>query len=52
VNCAIHILNRTMCKGSAGKTSYELWTGKTPSVHHLRIFGCIAHVKVNTPNVK
>jgi hypothetical protein len=52
VNCAVHILNRTICKGSNGKTPYELWTGKAPAVHHLRTFGCIAHVKVTTPNLK
>jgi hypothetical protein len=31
---------------------YELWIGSKPSVSHLRIFGCIAHVKVTKPNLK
>jgi hypothetical protein len=35
-----------------GKTPYEAWTGNTLVVHHLRTFGCIDHVKVNTPNLK
>jgi hypothetical protein len=52
VSCAVHILNRTMSKGSGGKTPYELWTRRAPTVHHLRTFGCIAHVKVTTPNLK
>jgi hypothetical protein len=41
-----------LCKSSNGKTPYELWTGSTPAVHHLRTFGCVAHVKITTPNLK
>jgi hypothetical protein len=52
VNCVVHILNKTVSKGSGGKTPYELWTRRAPTVHHLRTFGCIAHVKVTTPNLK
>jgi hypothetical protein len=26
-------------------TPYEAWYGRKPSVDHLRIFGCVAHVK-------
>jgi hypothetical protein len=52
VTCAVYLLNKTTSKSLDGKTSYEAWTGTTPVVHHLRTFGCIAHVKVNTPNLK
>jgi hypothetical protein len=52
VNCAVYILNRTITKGADGKTPYELWTGSISGVHHLRTFGCIAHVKLNKPNLK
>ncbi|WVZ50903.1 hypothetical protein U9M48_002109, partial [Paspalum notatum var. saurae] len=52
VNCAVHLLNRSTSKSTGGKTPYELWTGNTPAVHHLRTFGCVAHVKVTTPNLK
>jgi hypothetical protein len=48
----MYILNRTITKGTDGKTPYELWRGSTPAVHHLRTFGCIAHVKVTKPNLK
>jgi hypothetical protein len=41
-----------MCKGSDGRTPYELWTWTIHAVSHLRTFGCIAHVKVSTPNLK
>ncbi|WVZ97328.1 hypothetical protein U9M48_042876 [Paspalum notatum var. saurae] len=52
VNTAVYILNRTTTKGTGGKTPYELWNGTTPAVHHLRTFGCVAHVKNIGPNVK
>lgn len=32
-------------------TPYELWHGKKPSVAHLRIFGCHAHVKKLGPGI-
>jgi hypothetical protein len=51
INCAVYVLNRSLCKGSDGRTPYELWTRTTPAVSHLRTFGCIAHVKVSTPNL-
>jgi transposase InsO family protein len=49
---AVYLQNRSSCKGIGGKTPYELWTGSAPAVHHLRTFGCIAHVKVTTPHQK
>ncbi|KAK7341990.1 hypothetical protein VNO80_24931 [Phaseolus coccineus] len=38
---AIYILNRVPSKAVV-KTSYELWTGKKPSIRHLHIWGCSA----------
>lgn len=52
VNAAVYILNRTTTKGTGGKTSYELWNGAAPSVHHLRTFGCVAHVKIVGTHLK
>jgi hypothetical protein len=52
VNCVVYLLNRSVSKEVGGKTPYEHWTGSTPAMHHLRTFGCIAHVKVNTPHLK
>ena len=52
VNTTVYILNRTTTKGTGGKTSYELWSGSTPAVHHLRTFGCVAHVKNTGPHMK
>jgi hypothetical protein len=42
---AIHILNRVPSK-SVLKTPYEMWTGRVPSVNHLRVWGSPAEAKV------
>jgi len=52
VKTAIYLLNRSSSKSIGGQTPYELWTGSTPGVQHLRTFGCIAHMKLTTPNLK
>ena len=52
VTTAVYLLNRSSSKSIGGKTPYELWTGSAPGVHHLRTFGCVAHVKNTTPNLK
>ena len=52
VTTAVYLLNRSSSKSVGGKTPYELWTGSVPGVQHLRTFGCVAHMKVTTPNLK
>jgi hypothetical protein len=47
---AIHILNRVPSK-SVPKTPYKLWTGREPSLNHLRVWGCPAKAKVFNPNI-
>ena len=46
----IHILNRVPSK-SVPKTLYELWTGRVPSLNHLRVWGSPAEAKVFNPNI-
>ena len=41
---AAFILNRVPTK-AVEKTPYEIWTGKTPSLSFLKIWGCDAYVK-------
>jgi hypothetical protein len=48
----VYVLNRTLSKSNGNKTPYEWWTGSKPTVSHLRVFGCIAHVKVAKPNMQ
>ena len=51
VTTAVYLPDRSSSKSIGGKTPYELWTGNTPAVHHLRTFGCVSHAKVTTPNL-
>jgi hypothetical protein len=46
----IHILNRVPSK-SVSKTLYELWTGRVPSLKHLRVWGSPVEAKVFNPNI-
>ncbi|MCP4339240.1 MAG: DDE-type integrase/transposase/recombinase, partial [Desulfobulbaceae bacterium] len=39
---AVHVRNRSPTVSLSGKTPYECWFGRKPSVGHLRIFGCQA----------
>ena len=48
---AIHILNRVPSK-SVPKTPYELWTGRVPSLNHLRVWGSPTEAKVFNPNIR
>jgi hypothetical protein len=52
VNCVVYLLNRTTSRSTGDCTPYELWTGSKANVSHLRVFGCIAHVKTTAPNLK
>ncbi|GBL79926.1 Retrovirus-related Pol polyprotein from transposon TNT 1-94 [Araneus ventricosus] len=46
VNTAIYILNRTPASQAPDSTLHELWTGKSTSLNHLRIFGSEAYMHV------
>ena len=42
---AVFILNHAPTKALTGKTSFEVWYGRKPSVSFLRTFGCTGHVR-------
>ena len=46
---AVFILNRAPTKALMGKTPFEAWYGRKPSVSFLRTFGCIGHVRKTKP---
>lgn len=46
VRHAVYILNRLPTKILTGMTPYKAWSGKTPNLDHIRIFGCLAFMKV------
>ena len=45
VNTCVYVLNRSFNKSLLDSTSYEKWSGRKPSVEHLRVFGSVVHVK-------
>jgi hypothetical protein len=47
----IHILNRVPSK-SVPKTPYKMWTGRVPSLRHLRVWGSPAEAKVFNPTIE
>ena len=49
VTTAVFIVNRTPTKALKGKTPFEAWYGRKPSVSFLRTFGCISHVRKTKP---
>jgi hypothetical protein len=51
VMTAMYVLNRSPTNSVEGKTMYEAWHGKKPAVHHLRVFGCIAYIKITRPHL-
>lgn len=46
VNWSVYVQNRSPTIAVRDVTPEEAWSGKKPSVHFFRIFGCIAHVHV------
>ena len=45
VNTCVYVLNRSFTKSLLDSTPYEKWSGRKPSVDHLRVFGSVVHVK-------
>ena len=46
VNTSVYLLNRLPTNTLQDMTPFEAWCGNKPSIHHLRIFGCIFYYQV------
>lgn len=46
VNTAVYLRNRCSHKTLGDHTPFELWTGRKPSVRHLKAIGCLAYVHI------
>jgi hypothetical protein len=47
----VYLLNRAPTRSLQGRTPYEAWHNRKPKVHHVRTFGCVAHVKKVGPGI-
>lgn len=43
---SVYVLNRLPTRVLTGQTPYEIWKGHKPDISHIRVFGCVAHMKV------
>lgn len=43
---SIYVLNRLPTRAVTGMTPYEAWSGIKPEIGHIKIFGCLAHMKL------
>lgn len=49
VRHSVFVLNRLPTRPLSDQTPYEAWTGLKPNIGHIRVFGCLTHMKI--PNV-
>ena len=50
VGTACYLVNRSPSSALDDKTPHKVWTGKKPSLQHLRVFSCDAYVHVTKKN--
>ncbi|KMQ82524.1 retrovirus-related pol polyprotein from transposon tnt 1-94 [Lasius niger] len=46
VATAVYLINRSPASGIDGRTPEEMWTGQSPNLQHLRVFGCKAMAQI------
>lgn len=52
VRHSTYLLNRLPTRAVTGITPYEAWSNNKPSIDHIRVFGCLAHMKEPSVNLK
>lgn len=52
VRHSVYILNRLPTRALSSQTPYEAWTGLKPNIGHIRVFGCVAYMKVPSVHTK
>lgn len=52
VRHAVYVLNRLPTRALTGVTPYEAWKGDKPDVSHIRVFGCLCHMRVPSQGMK
>ena len=49
---AVYLRNRSLTKSLKNLTPFEAWTGRKPSVNHLKVFSCIAYAHIAKEEIK
>ena len=49
---ATYIINRVSTRALMNQTPYESLRGRKPSIGHIRVFGCVAHAKVDSVHLR
>lgn len=52
VRHAVYLLNRLPTRALSNKTPYEAWNDKKPNLEHIRLFGCLAYMKIPQVTVR
>lgn len=52
VRHSIYLLNRLPTRALSGGTPYEAWNERKPHIGHIRVFGCVAHMKIPSQQLK
>lgn len=48
---SIYLLNRLPTRAVSGITPYEAWSGNKPHLGHIRVFGCLSHMRIPSVNM-
>jgi hypothetical protein len=51
VGTTCYLVNKPPSSALDDKTPQEIWTGKKPSLTHIKVFGCEAYVHVPKENM-
>ena len=52
VRHATYVINRVPTRALKDSTPYESLRGRKPSIAHIRVFGCVAHAKIDSHRLK
>ena len=47
-----YLINRIVTRTLLFQTPYESFQGKKPHIAHIRVFGCIGYVKIDSPHLR
>lgn len=49
---AVYLLNRLPTRSMNERTPYEAWKGEKPNISHVKVFGCLAHMKTTGTHIR